>query len=122
MRRQLRAIAFGIIFLFVASFLSQSALPLIHFRDVDARETRTQAGKHHSASQVTQAPGSFHHHSTTCPVCQILHSTQPTEVQSTDSLILLTQAITLLSTEVESLDPRGPALTGWSPRAPPQAS
>jgi hypothetical protein len=121
MRRPLRALASGVFCLFVASFLSQNVLPLVHLRDVDTRETQSRASGNPSTSQVSKAPGSSHHDSTSCPVCQILHATQPTEAQSADFPVILAHAVTLLPLEIEALDPRGPPLTGSSPRAPPQA-
>jgi hypothetical protein len=113
-------VAAGIIFcLFVASFLSQGILPLIHLRDVDLREADQRSCKNHPTNHVERDPGPSHHDSTTCPVCQIIHSSQPTEVQETVSLLILAQQAPFSPFERESLDPRGPPLTGSSPRAPP---
>jgi len=111
----------GLLAFFVGAFLSQAILPLIHLRDVDAKEAHERSCKGHAGSQVEKAPGPSHHDSSTCPVCQTLCWSQPMGIQSVEPVALRIQTAPIDTVATDAIDPGSPALSGSAPRAPPHS-
>ena len=111
----------AVFLLFVAASICQGLLPLLHVREVDIQEASEFSCKGHPPSHVEKDRGPSHHDSGSCGVCQFIHSMQPSEGPAAESLTLLVQSATHLPFDLQSLDLRGPPLTGSRPRAPPSS-
>jgi len=118
-KRSGSAASVAVLALFLASAFCQLVIPIIHAREVDAKECEERSCKGHPKSHVERELGPSHHDSNTCPVCQIIHSVQPAEVQFDDGVAVFVH----LSEQVPSGAPgaliSAPTLTASSPRAPP---
>ncbi len=111
----------GILSLFVCAFLAQSFLPLLHAREVDAKEMQGRSCVGHSGTHLEKDPDASHHQSSSCPVCQTLHASQPVAAQTVEKIVLEPASAAAAPTALESPHSHGPPLAGSSPRAPPDA-
>jgi len=107
---------------FLISLVSQLVLPLLHAREVDARECEERSCKGHPRSHVEADWGPSHHDSNTCGVCQCIYSAHVTEIPASDHL-----AIRLASIRVAAPVSSAPAVRdslppSSSPRSPPAHS
>lgn len=114
-----RCMSSAVFLLFLASSISQVFLPLVHLREVDAKEAQECSCVGHSPSHVEKDRAGSHHDSGSCPVCQVIHSYQPSEGPTLGTLSLAPAAADVSPCELRSPELRGPPLTGSSPRAPP---
>jgi hypothetical protein len=109
----------AVLMLFVVSALGQIVIPIVHAREVDAKEYADRSCEGHPKSHVERDLGPSHHDSSSCPVCQLVYSVQPADIQLGDGVELFahtSEAFISLGTAV--LIPSTP-LTASAPRAPP---
>src|SRR5258706_3429815 len=79
----------GVLLTFLLSILCQIVLPAIHAREIDSKECHERSCQGQPTTHVERDPVPSHHDSSQCPVCQILHSSQPTDAPSIETLVLL---------------------------------
>ncbi len=114
-----RSHSYAVFLLFVVSAISQVVLPLVHLREVDAKEAAECSCLGHPPSHVEKDRAGSHHDSGSCAVCQVIHSYQPSEGPTIGTLSLAPADADVRPCELRSPELRGPPLTGSSPRAPP---